>query len=52
MIVLLNMKEYKVVIYREAALGSLLLGVSKINPVKFTSFLNMNADEGWRVVTM
>lgn len=46
------MKEYKAVIYREGMLGSMLLGASKINPVKFTSFLNDNAREGWRVVTM
>jgi hypothetical protein len=46
------MKEYKVIVYREALLGSLLLGESKVNPVKFTDFLNSNAKEGWRVVTM
>jgi hypothetical protein len=44
--------EYKVVIYQEGALGSLLLGSSKVNPVRFTKFLNENAAEGWRVVTM
>jgi hypothetical protein len=44
--------EYKVVIYREGLLGSLLLGASKINPVKFSEFLNLNAREGWRVTTM
>ncbi len=46
------MKEYKVVIYREGLLGSLLLGQSKINPLKFTDFLNVNAEDGWQVVTM
>ncbi len=46
------MKEYKVLVYREPLLGSLILGESKVNPVKFTEFLNMNAKEGWRVVTM
>jgi Domain of unknown function (DUF4177) len=46
------MKEYKVIVYREPLLGSLLLGESKVNPVKFTEFLNSNAKEGWRVVTM
>lgn len=45
-------KQYKAVLYREGALGSLLLGASKINPVRFTDFLNSNAAEGWRVVTM
>ena len=44
--------EYKVVIYREGMLGSLLLGGSKVDPVKFSDFLNNNAAEGWRVITM
>ncbi|MBF0244436.1 MAG: DUF4177 domain-containing protein [Planctomycetes bacterium] len=44
--------EYKAIIYQEGMLGSLLLGQSKINPVKFTNFLNSNAKDGWRVVTM
>jgi hypothetical protein len=44
--------EYKVVIYQEGMLGSLLLGGSKVNPLKFTEFLNQNAREGWRVQTM
>ena len=46
------MKEYKVVIYREGLLGSLLLGASKVDPVRFSEFLNLNARQGWRVVTM
>lgn len=46
------MKEYKVVIYQEGMLGSLLLGASKVDPVRFSQFLNRNASEGWRVVTM
>lgn len=46
------MKEYKAVIYQEGMLGSLLLGESKINPVRFSAFLNANAQEGWEVVTM
>ena len=33
-------------------LGSLLFGASKVDPVKFSEFLNKNAREGWRVVTM
>ncbi len=44
--------EYKVVIYQEGMLGSLLLGGSKVDPVKFSEFLNENAKEGWRVTTM
>jgi hypothetical protein len=46
------MKQYKVVIYQEGMLGSLLLGGSKVDPVRFTDFLNKNAKEGYRVVTM
>ncbi len=46
------MEQYKVVIYQEGMLGSLLLGQSKINPIRFTEFLNANAREGWKVVTM
>lgn len=46
------MKEYKAIIYQEGMLGSLFLGSSKVNPIKFTDFLNKNAQEGWRVVTM
>ena len=46
------MKEYKAVIYQEGMLGSLLLGESKINPVRFSEFLNANARDGWEVVTM
>jgi len=45
-------KEYKVVLYQEGMLGSLLLGSSKVDPIRFTEFLNKNADKGWRVVTM
>ena len=47
-----KMKEYKAVIYQEGMLGSLLLGQSKVDPIKLTNFLNANANEGWRVVTM
>ncbi len=45
-------KEYKVVLYREGMLGSLFLGSSKVDPERFSDFLNRNADQGWRVVTM
>lgn len=44
--------EYKVAIYREPLLGSILLQGSKVNPVKYSEFLNKNAQEGWRVCTM
>ncbi len=46
------MVEYKAVIYQESMLGSLFFGDSKVNPVKFTEFLNANAEEGWRVISM
>jgi len=45
-------KEYKAVIYRENILGSLLLGQSKVNPIRMTEFLNNNAADGWEVKTM
>ena len=46
------MYEYKAVLYQEGMLGSLLLGQSKIDPVRFSEFLNRNASQGWEVVTM
>ena len=46
------MKEYKVIIYQEDMVSSFFLGSAKVNPVKFTKFLNHNAKQGWRVVTM
>ncbi|HGP0981473.1 DUF4177 domain-containing protein [Klebsiella aerogenes] len=48
----MSVKQYKAVIYQEGMLGSLLFGASKVDPVKFSDFLNKNAKEGWRVVTM
>ena len=44
--------EYKAIIYQESMLGSLILGGAKVDPVKFSDFLNNNAQNGWRVVTM
>ncbi|MCB1580846.1 MAG: DUF4177 domain-containing protein [Rhodospirillales bacterium] len=44
--------EYKVVIYRESMLGSLFLGGSKVDPIKFSEFLNKNGEQGWEVKTM
>lgn len=46
------MKEYKVVIYREGLLGNIFLAGSKVNPVKFSDFLNLNAKDGWEVRAM
>jgi hypothetical protein len=45
-------REYKVVLYREGMFGSLFLGSSKVDPERFSEFLNRNAAQGWRVVTM
>ena len=44
--------EYKVAIYRESMLGSLFLGGSKVDPLKFSEFLNRNGEEGWEAITM
>ncbi|MEM7680123.1 MAG: DUF4177 domain-containing protein [Pseudomonadota bacterium] len=44
--------EYKVAVYREGLLGSLFLGGSKVDPIKFTEFLNKNGEDGWEVITM
>jgi len=44
--------EYKVAIYREPLLGSIFLGGSRVDPVRYSNFLNENAREGWEVVAM
>lgn len=44
--------EYKVVLYQEPLLGSIFLGESKVDPERFSEFLNRNAAKGWRVKTM
>ncbi|MBA4274363.1 MAG: DUF4177 domain-containing protein [Alphaproteobacteria bacterium] len=46
------MKEYKVVIYQESLLGSLMLGQSKVDPDKLGKYLNEFAKQGWRVITI
>lgn len=46
------MRQYKVVIYQENLLGSLVFGASKVDPERFSQFLNSHAVQGWRVVTM
>ncbi|MGE0485708.1 MAG: DUF4177 domain-containing protein [Gammaproteobacteria bacterium] len=48
----MNGLEYKVIIYQEGLLGSVVLGQSKVDPERFTAFLNRHAADGWRVVTM
>lgn len=45
-------RECKVVIYREPLLGSIFLGGSRVDPMRYSEFLNRNAADGWRVVTM
>ena len=44
--------EYKVAIYREPLLGSIFLGGSRVDPERYSNFLNANAAQGWEVVTM
>lgn len=44
--------EYKVVVYRENLLGSLFLGDSKVDPIRFSEFLSANGEQGWEVATM
>lgn len=46
------MYEYKTVIYREDFLSSAFFGAANIHPERFSSFLNQNARDGWRVRTM
>lgn len=46
------MKEYKVVIYREGLISSLMFGEAKTDPKNFTEFLNDHARDGWRVITL
>lgn len=44
--------EYKVVIYAESLMSSVFLGSAKVDPIKFSDFLNHHAKLGWEVVTM
>lgn len=47
------MKEYKIGIYQEPTASSILLpGGAKVDPQRFAEFLNQNARERWRVVTI
>lgn len=46
------MKEYTVILVKEGLLGSLLLGESKVDPLKFSRTLNEYAAQGWEVRTM
>lgn len=40
------------ILVKEGLIGSLLLGQSKVDPVKFTRTLNQHASQGWEVKTM
>lgn len=40
------------VIYQEGMLSSLFFGEAKVDPERFSGFLNKHAKDGWRVVTM
>ena len=44
--------QYKVAIFMEKALGNLLLGAGKVDPIKFSEFLNKNGIQGWEVITI
>lgn len=44
--------QYRVVIYKEGIFSSLLFGSAKVNPEKFTDFLNKQTIGNWQVITM
>ncbi len=46
------MKEYKAVVYQEGMISSIIFGSAKVDPENLSRFLNDNARDGWRVVTM
>lgn len=46
------MKEYKVIVFEEKGLFAIISGRGKMDPVKFSEFLNFHANGGWRVVTI
>ena len=52
----MKMEKYKVVLYKEGGLGTIVGGIlgsgAKVDPRKFSDFLNQNASQGWQVVTM
>lgn len=48
----LHIWQYKVTVYREPLLGSMVFGGSKVDPERFSAFLNKNGAHGWEVVTM
>ena len=46
------MKEYKVFLYTEGIFSSIFFNEGKVDPVKLTNALNMQAAQGWHVKTM
>ena len=46
------MNEYRVAIFQEVGFFTVLLGQGKMDPIKFSNFLNLHAKEGWQVVTV
>ena len=46
------MKEYKVFLYTEGIFSSIFFNGGKVDPVKLTNALNMQAAQGWQVKTM
>jgi len=45
-------REYKVVVYKEGLLGSVVFGQGKVDAENFSDFLNRHAADGWRVVAL
>ncbi len=46
------MKEYKIFLYAESAISSILFNSAKVNPRRLTEALNKEAREGWVVKAM
>ena len=44
--------EYKIFLYSESIIGSILFNGGKVNPIRLSEALNHQAEEGWEVVTM
>lgn len=45
-----SLMHYKVMLYKESLMGSLLFGQSNVDPENLTEFLNRQARDGWRVI--
>ena len=46
------MHEYQVILYTEGSLSAFLPGGGRVDPQRFSAFINGHARKGWRVVTM